>query len=282
MDINSLEMKKDFVNKYLKLLSPETIENYNENFRIEYNHHSTAIEGNTLTLAQTKLLIEDKYFEGSKHLREIYEIVNHNKAFDFINHKILEGHELDESIVKDIHEILMDNIQQGGFYRNVDVYISGAQHIPPSPNEAFSQIKEFYASLIGEFDNAIVKAAYVHAEFVKIHPFIDGNGRTSRLIMNYILIQNGYLPISVSKDSKLKYYDALDLYAIENNLNPFMELIADLEEKRLNFYIQQIKNIQKCSSRNSMEDIPNIIQNYKDIKSNTKHKANEKGKELDR
>jgi len=264
VDIHNLEVKKDFVNKNLKLISPETIENYNENFRIEYNHHSTAIEGNTLTLAQTKLLIEDNYFEGSKHLREIYEIVNHNKAFDYVNQKISEGYELDETIVKDIHEILMENIQQGGFYRNVDVYISGAEHVPPSPTEAFTQIKEFYASLSGKFDYAIAKAAYVHAEFVKIHPFIDGNGRTSRLIMNYILIQNGYLPISISKNSKLKYYETLDLYAVNNNLNPFMELIADLEEKRLDFYIQQIKNVQKSLHMHNLNDVSNVIKSYRE------------------
>lgn len=282
MDIHDLEIKKDFVNKNLKLLSPETIENYNENFRIEYNHHSTAIEGNTLTLAQTKLLIEDKYFEGSKQLREIYEIVNHNKAFDYINKIISQGNELDENIVKDIHEILMDNIQQGGFFRNVDVYISGAQHVPPSPNDAFAQIKEFYASLSDKYDNAIVKAAYVHAEFVKIHPFIDGNGRTSRLLMNYILIQNNYLPISISKNSKLQYYQTLDLYAVENNLNPFIELISALEGKRLDFYIQQIKNIQKSSSKNSLDDISNNIKQHREKNNKSSDNMDKNGKDLER
>ncbi len=248
MDRLNLEKKKQYVKDNIYLLSPDTVDNYDSNFRIEYNHHSTAIEGNTLTLMQTKLLIEDKFFDGAKELREIYEIVNHNKAFDYINQKIKENCKLDEEMIKDIHQILMENIQQGGIYRNVDVYISGAEHVPPSPLEMYRQIKNFYLTLENNFNNSIEKAAYVHAEFVKIHPFVDGNGRTSRLIMNYVLIQEGYLPISISKESKMEYYKTLDFYATQKDINPFADLIAELEEKRLDFYISQIdrvKNIEE-------------------------------------
>jgi Fic family protein len=138
----------------------------------------------------------------------------------------------------------MENIQQGGIYRNVDVYISGAEHVPPSPLEMYCQIKNFYLTIDKNFNSSIEKAAYVHAEFVKIHPFIDGNGRTSRLIMNYVLMQEDYLPISISKESKMEYYKTLDVYATQNDINPFADLIAELEEKRLDFYISQIDRVK--------------------------------------
>lgn len=123
---------------------------------------------------------------------------------------------MDEKIVKDIHALLMDHIFVGGIYRNVDVYISGAQHTPPSPNEMYRQIIDFYADLTGKGKklNLIELAAWTHAEFVKIHPFSDGNGRTSRLIMNYQLMTNGFPAISIAKETRLEYFNTLEAYAV--------------------------------------------------------------------
>ena len=114
---------------------------------------------------------------GGKRLRELYEPLNHEKAFRYVKDCIGKGYALDEKIIKDIHAMLMQNIMVGGVYRNVDVYISGAQHTPPSPNEMYRQIKNFYADLSwkGQQLNLIELAAWTHAEFVKIHPFPDGN-----------------------------------------------------------------------------------------------------------
>ena len=130
---------------------------------------------------ETKLVLEDKLSIGGKELREIYEVVNHEKAFTYIQKCVAEGKPLDEGTVKDIHELLMENIFQGGVYRNVDVQITGAAHRPPSPDRMYIEIKNFYADLQDKSDlNPIELAAWTHAEFVKIHPFTDGNGRTSR------------------------------------------------------------------------------------------------------
>jgi len=108
----------------------------------------------------------------------------------------------------------------GGIYRNVDVYISGARHTPLSPNEAYQQVKSFYADLPYRTEmNGIEFAAWTHAEFVKIHPFVDGNGRTSRLIMNYQLMVHGFLPVSIAKESRLEYFEALESYAVDADLN---------------------------------------------------------------
>jgi Fic family protein len=132
----------------------------------------------------------------------------------------------------------MKNIIQGGIYRNCDVKITGAKHKPPVADEAYYKIKNFISDLYSKnIDNAIISAAWTHGEFVKIHPFIDGNGRTARLLMNYRLIENGFLPISISFENRLKYYDVLESYALNDDISAFSEMIFKLEEQRLNEYL---------------------------------------------
>jgi Fic family protein len=246
MDYNSLLRKKEFYQGHKNVLSDSVVQNYRQAFEIEYTHNSTAIEGNTLSLMETKVLLEDQVSVGGKRLREIYEIVNHNKAYQYVKSCIKEGQSLDEKRVKDMHAILMENIMIGGVYRNVDVYISGARHTPPSPNEAYKQVKNFYADLPYKTEmNGIELAAWTHAEFVKIHPFVDGNGRTSRLIMNYQLMAHDFLPISIAKESRLEYFEALESYAVDEDLKPFVDFIAALEEQRLNLYIKAIEQQQQ-------------------------------------
>ena len=242
MDYNKLREKRDFVLANKSKLSQGILENYSNSFDIDFTHNSTAIEGNTLTLMETKLLLEDKLSVGSKKLREIYEVVNHNKAWNYVKNKVSANESLDEDKVKDIHNLLMSDILLGGIYRTVEVRITGARHTPPTPSQAYYQLKKFYESLNDNNYNDFDIAAYTHAEFVKIHPFEDGNGRTSRIIMNYQLIKNGYLPISIKKEDRLKYYEVLDEYAVNGNLKPFVELIYELEDKELNFYIKAIKD----------------------------------------
>ena len=205
---------------------------------MEYAHNSTAIEGNTLTLIQTRAILEEGLSVGGKTLREIYEVTNHAKAFAYVKKRVSEGLPLDESAMKDIHALLMENILMGGVYRNVEVRISGAGFKPPAPNEMYRQVKNFFADLPYRTDlNPIELAAWTHAEFVKIHPFVDGNGRTSRMLMNYQLMAGGFLPISIAKESRLEYFEALEAYAVDGNLTPFAEMVTALEEARLDEYL---------------------------------------------
>ncbi|NCC82000.1 MAG: Fic family protein, partial [Clostridia bacterium] len=193
MDYQRLLKKKMDYEKIKKDLPEATVKSYIQSFELEYTHNSTAIEGNTLTLLETKVVIEEGLSVGGKHLREIYEVINHNKAYQYIKKCISEDLILSEEIIKNIHNILMENIIPGGIYRNVDVYI-----------------KNFYFDLLEKkFANEIELAAWTHAEFVRIHPFVDGNGRTARLIMNYQLMKNGFLPISIKKESRLEYFNTL-------------------------------------------------------------------------
>lgn len=218
--------------------SEKLFDNFDKAFEVDYAHNSTAIEGNTLTLIETKVLLEDEISVGNKSLREIYEVINHNKAFAYVKKCISENKHLDENIVKDIHSILMENILVGGVYRNVEVRITGAKHKPPVPSEMYYQIKEFFSNINSKSDlNPIELAAWTHAEFVKIHPFIDGNGRTSRLIMNYQLLRNEFLPVSINTEDRLEYFNLLEEYAVNGNLAPFVDFIAKLEEQQLDEYL---------------------------------------------
>lgn len=242
MNYENLLKKRDIFNNRKSSIDEFTLLSYEKDFELNFTHNSTAIEGNTLTLIETKVILEDGITVGGKELREIYEIVNHKKAYSYVRKCIFENKQLEENIVKGIHEILMENIIQGGIYRNQEVRISGAGHTPPSGNDMFIQIKNFFADLPYKAElNPIELAAWTHAEFVKIHPFIDGNGRTSRLIMNYQLMINGFLPVSIAKENRLMYYNTLEEYALNGNLNLFADLIAELEEERLDSYIKLIK-----------------------------------------
>ena len=223
-------------------ISAVTLSSYEKDFELTFTHNSTAIEGNTLTLMETKVILEDGVSIGGKKLREIYEVINHKKAYGYVKKCISENKPLDENIVKDLHAILTENIIIGGIYRKEAVRISGAGFTPPAGNEMYMQIKNFYGDLkVKENElNPIELAAWTHAEFVRIHPFIDGNGRTSRLIMNYQLLIHGYLPISVAKENRLDYYNALEQYAVNGDLATFADFVAELEEAQLDAYIRLI------------------------------------------
>ena len=239
MDLDRLLQKRECYRQALPSIPALTLQSYELAFEVEYTHNSNAIEGNTLTLMETKLVLEDAICPGGKSLREIYEAVNHQRAYRYVKACIARNEPLSEKIVKDIHAILMENILVGGVYRNVDVYISGAQHTPPSPNEMYRQVKDFYADLGWKAQalDPIALAAWTHAEFVRIHPFPDGNGRTSRLLMNYQLLAQGFAPVSIAKEDRLDYYNALEAYAVDGDLAPFTEMVAALEEKQLDRYI---------------------------------------------
>ncbi len=242
MDYSIILEKQKIFKQGRNKIDSISISSYEKDFELTFTHNSTAIEGNTLSLMETKVILEDGISIGGKELREIYEVVNHKKSYRYIKRCIAEDKQLDETIIKDIHAILTENIIIGGIYRNQDVRISGAGHTPPSGNDMFMQIKNFYADLQYKKEyNPIELAAWTHAEFVRIHPFIDGNGRTSRLIMNYQLMINGFLPVSIAKENRLEYYNVLEEYAVNGNLTPFAHMIAKLEEEQLDSYIKLIK-----------------------------------------
>lgn len=239
MDRIRLDDKRWRVAVLLGETPAEVVARFARSFDVEYAHNSTAIEGNTLSLIQTKVILEDGLSVGGKALREIYEVANHDRAFSYVKRAVAEGRLLDEEMLKEIYALLMENIMVGGVYRNVEVRITGAGFRPPAPQEMFQQMRWFFADMPRQREklNAIEWAAWTHAEFVRIHPFPDGNGRTARMLMNLQLLTEGFQPISIAKEERLAYYEALEAYAVRGELALFTEMVAALEEARLDEYL---------------------------------------------
>ena len=233
-ELDALQAK---VRALLSELPTAVIDNYNRDFDIRYAHESTAIEGNTLTLREVALLLDDKISVGGKKLRELFEAVNHDKAFSYVRRLIDDGKELDENILKNIHEMIMENIMQGGAYRPHRVRITGASFSPPDEYQLREDMNFFFDDLPQKRKlHPIDVAAWIHAEFVRIHPFADGNGRTARMIMNYELMRGEFLPIVIKTKNREKYYAALDLYAASGDINEFAEFVYAEEKTALQWF----------------------------------------------
>lgn len=225
-------------------LPKETLKSLEENFKLEWTYNSNAIEGNTLTLKETKVVLEGITI-GGKTMREHLEVINHNEAIEFLEELINDNRELTEIDIKNIHAIVLKGIddEDAGRYRTENVIISGASHIPPES----IRVPELMEKLIYRYDewkekyHPIVVAALLHAEFVKIHPFIDGNGRTARLLMNFEVMKNGYPPIIIKTEQRHKYYDTLDEGAMTGNYTEFVKIVAKQAVEMIDLYLKVIK-----------------------------------------
>jgi Fic family protein len=217
-----------------------------EDLVLRWTYHSNAIEGNTLTLKETKVALEGITI-GGKTLREHFEAINHKDAILFMEDLAQKEERLSEYSIKQIHSLILKNIddENKGKYRKTNVIISGAEHKPPQSFEVQSKMQEF----IKKYNENITKlhpielASFVHIEFVKIHPFVDGNGRTSRLLMNLELIKAGFPPVVIELEDRLEYYKALDIAHTENDYKPFLELMKKVVEKSFEpyFYVLDVK-----------------------------------------
>lgn len=216
-------------------------------FDIEYTYESNKIEGNTLTLQETALVIEKGLTIGGKSLNEHLEAVNHQNAIEYIKDLAKQNETITERDLLQIHYLILQGInnEQAGKYRNLQVLISGAKHVPPQP---FLVAKEMESLFLWYNENKdklhpVVLSAEMHERLVTIHPFIDGNGRTARLLMNLILLQNGF-PIAILKgdvESRLKYYSALEMAQVEYNKEPFINLIAENVEETMKRIIKTVE-----------------------------------------
>lgn len=158
--------------------------------------------------------------------REIKEIKNQLKALRKVNTLVKQKKQLNDEIVKDIHEILVKNIMPSG-YRTVNIQIPGASKQPTDHLKIYDRIERLFYNA-SKYDDPIEKAIYIHADYAKIHPFLDANGRLSRLILNYVLMLNGYLPIKISPNIKEKYFGCLDDFKITKKIDSFIEFIYKL------------------------------------------------------
>ncbi len=212
-------------------LDPAIVANLREDLIVRWTYHSNAIEGNTLTLRETKVALEGITI-GGKSLREHLEAVNHRDAILLLEELVQKNEPLDEWSIKSLHNLILKGINDdnAGRYRTVNVRISGAEHLPPDQLVVPELMEKFIAWYRDESMalHPVERAARVHSDFVKIHPFVDGNGRTSRLLMNLELLKSGYPAAVLPVERRLEYYAALDQDHAHGNPQPFLALIADI------------------------------------------------------
>lgn len=243
----------DGISKKMALLSsmrPLTkgeVERLREDFMVEFTYNSNAIEGNTLTLKETAMALEGMTID-QKPLKDHMEAIGHRDAFLFVLDIAEKKIHISESIIKQIHSlVLIDRPEDKGTYRRIPVRIMGAYTEPVQPYLIEPKITSLLADdeIRQESMNPIERIARFHLEFEGIHPFIDGNGRTGRLILNLDLIRNGYPPINVKFTDRKKYYDAFDEYYRNGNADKMTELIAGYVNERLDYYMRVLSEIQK-------------------------------------
>jgi Fic family protein len=228
-------------------LPPEAVQNLKAVYRVELTHHSNAIEGNTLTLHETKLVLEEGLTIGGKTLREHFEIINHGEAIDYIEELVEQKVTLTEQVIKDIHSLIMKNIDERnkGRYRTINVRIAGSQHQPVH----FLKVPERMQDMLDWFHrekerlHPVELAARLHFKFVYIHPFVDGNGRTARLLMNMVLMQKGFPPVILKSEPKkrMAYYEALETASVQGDISPFIRLVAEESKESLQRYLSVLE-----------------------------------------
>ena len=205
---------------------------YLEDLVTRSTYHSNAIEGSTLTYAETyAILYNDNSFKiNGKEPREIYEAINHKKALELVFENLKNDNGFDEKFIKILNETINKDIKDTEGYRHVQVFIRGSEHIPPEPEKIPNLMMYFVYNYNHNEEDIFTKIAKYHIEFEKIHPFEDGNGRTGRLLLNYELLRNDIPPVVISKDERVKYFEFL----MNNDFKGFAEWLRNLsdEEKR--------------------------------------------------
>lgn len=223
-------------------LTAGEVARFREEFVVEYTYNSNAIEGNTLTLRETDLVLRGLTI-NQKPLKDHMEAVGHKEAFDYVSELVKDNVTISESIIKQIHYlVLADKKEDRGVYRRVPVRIMGAQHEPVQPYLIESKMEQLLHDFADNTEHIVTKLARFHIEFEGIHPFIDGNGRTGRLLVNLELMKAGYPPIDIKFIDRIAYYNAFDEYYVKHNLNAMEKLFAGYLNDRLDMYLDMLQD----------------------------------------
>jgi len=244
-ELSALLLKIDALKLELDSRRPLTAgeaERLREQFMVDFTYNSNAIEGNTLTLKETAMVLEGMTID-QKPLKDHLEAVGHRDAFLYVE-DIANGTKINETVIKNIHSlVLMNRPEDKGTYRKIPVTIMGAYTEPVQPY----MIEPKMTELLSENEkrkkkmHTLERIARFHLEFEGIHPFIDGNGRCGRLLLNLDLIQNGYPAINVKFADRKKYYEAFDKFYKNNSAEPMIELIAEYAIERIEQYLEILK-----------------------------------------
>ncbi|MBR0085226.1 MAG: Fic family protein, partial [Lachnospiraceae bacterium] len=237
-----IEAKREQLKK-LRPLTPGEVKQLRDEFLIEFTYDSNAIEGNTLTLKETAMVLEGLTID-QKPLKDHLEAVGHRDAFLYIEEIAGKDIPISENVIKDIHSlVLMDRPEDRGRFRSIPVKIMGAHVQPVQPYLIEPKITELLA--VNEERKAVMnpieRIARFHLEFEGIHPFIDGNGRTGRLILNLELIRSGYPPINVKFTDRRMYYEAFDAYYRDGSAEAMTKLVAGYVNEQLDRYLEVLQ-----------------------------------------
>lgn len=236
-----IERKKEELDGKRPLTAGE-VARLNEEFIVEFTYNSNAIEGNTLTLRETDLVLRGLTID-KKPLKDHMEAVGHKEAFEFVSELVKNNVPISESVIKQIHYlVLADKKEDRGVYRRVPVRIMGAQHTPVQPYLIVPKMEELLRNFVESTEHIVTKLAWFHIEFEGIHPFIDGNGRTGRLLVNLELMKAGYPPIDIKFTDRIAYYNAFDEYHVKHNLSAMENLFAGYVNARLDMYLDMLKD----------------------------------------
>lgn len=246
MKIELLFKQIDEKKKLLDTKKPfprHTLQSIREHLIVEWTYHSNAIEGNTLTLSETKVVLEG-ITVGGKTLREHLEIINHREAIFYLEELVRKNEDITEWTIKNMHGIILKGIdpEHAGVYRKENVLISGARHIPPDHvkvQEQMTDLMNWYKNQAADL-HPVERAAKLHSLFVKIHPFVDGNGRTARLLLNMEIMRSGYVPIVIKKEERARYYTALDESHVTGDYTDFIRFVGEVENQSLEFYLKLV------------------------------------------
>lgn len=232
-----IDLKKSELDGRRPLTEGE-LERLNEEFIVEYTYNSNAIEGNTLTLRETDLVLRGLTID-KKPLKDHMEAVGHKEAFEFVSQLVKDNAPLSESIIKQIHFlVLADKKDDRGVYRRVPVRIMGAHHEPVQPYLIEPKMEQLLHDYQKSSEHIVTKLARFHIEFEGIHPFIDGNGRTGRLLVNLELMKAGFPPIDIKYADRISYYNAFDEYHIKHDVSAMEKLFARYVNSRLDMYLK--------------------------------------------
>lgn len=236
----SVDMMKAELDRRRPMTSGE-LKRLQDEFLVEFTYNSNAIEGNTLTLQETAMVLEGLTID-QKPLKDHLEAVGHRDAFLYVISLVSDKVPISERIIREIHAlVLMNKPEDKGVYRRISVKIMGAHHEPPQPYLVPIQMEQLVVDLSRDNRHTIEKAALFHLNFEGIHPFIDGNGRTGRLLLNLMLMQAGYPPIDVKFSDRRKYYACFDSYFRDNDPSPMVNMVGEYVKERLSHYLSLLQ-----------------------------------------
>lgn len=244
MNYDVLTQKKKALDKH-RLLPDALLNNLDEWFRVELTYTSNAIEGNTLTRRETALVVEKGLTVGGKSLTEHLEATNHAHALDWVKSQVKrKPQSITEDDILNIHNVILKGIddQNAGHYRSVTVRISGSSVILPNPAKVPDLMANMQIWLKSTKKlHPVELAAEAHYRLVTIHPFVDGNGRTARLLMNMILMMEGYPPAIIRKRDRLAYISALEKAQLGGSKEDYLKLIGKAVDRSLEIYLKALK-----------------------------------------